>query len=247
MKWWLGFGSCSSSLTRAVEGPGEQTGGQFSRRWQSCWPSSDVFIWLLTFLNSKQIWKCSVSLSRTHLLGRWLHTASSRHKSTPYTLPVLREGKLFVIGSFCSRQLIIMIQSLCKDNASLSLLWWELKNFLFSSQHARQLFQIKGNDSLHSTPPSNPIHSKWRLNPFRTSNHSSTELIPSVHSMTETVSHSFFFWTTPLLFVLCPDLLTINVLPPPTLSMCLVVNFNQCVTDEYNLEHVSNSRYAVQI
>lgn len=59
----------------------------------------------------------------------------------------------------------------------------ELKNFLLSIPGSVATFLDKGNGSLHSTPPTTPIPIKWRLNPFRTSNHSNRELIPSGHGM----------------------------------------------------------------
>lgn len=80
------------------------------------------------------------------------------------------------------------------NNTSHSPLWPELKNFLFSSQPVRGRFLDQGSESLHSTPPSTPICTKWRLNPFRTRNHSNWELIPSGHSMRETQPHSFSYW-----------------------------------------------------
>ncbi len=98
-------------------------------------------------------------------------------------LPAVFAGR-FVIRGLRSCRLVIMLLLLYKDNnSSHPPIRCELKNFLFSIPGSEATFLDKGNGSLHPTPPSTPIPIKWRLNPFRTSNHSSRELIPSGQGM----------------------------------------------------------------
>lgn len=98
------------------------------------------------------------------------------------TWPVLKKEENTWGLSSCP--LVIMLLLLDKDiDSSHPPIWRKLKNFPFSIPGREATFLDKGDGSLHSTPLSTPIPIKWRLNPFRTSNHSNRELIPSGHGM----------------------------------------------------------------
>ena len=107
---------------------------------------------------------------------------------TAYYLSLLNihvVGRRFVMWGLCSPRLVIMSLLLYRDiNSSHPPIWRELKNFLFSIPGCEATLQDKVYGSLQLHPTLHPqIPIKWRLNPFRTSNHSNRELIPSGHSM----------------------------------------------------------------